>query len=636
MREPRNPFRLRAAEHIETDVLFVRLFEPSMLDVLPENELWDRPQVLRSAPGAGKTSLLRLFTPTALLNLHALRSHDDTSALFQKLCGLGVIDDSGPRMLGVLLSCARNYATLEDLDCDGAKKKRLLFGLLNARILLTALRGAVALRRLTYPADLSRIELRAKSAEGKKLLEKVPTKGQELHDWATELERKVCEAIDSFGPFAMETVQGDETLSSLLILKETEILVDGHPVADRLVVMLDDVHRLTQSQRRTLFDAVIELRVSVGLWIAERFEALSTTEMLSVGATQGRDFGEVILLEQFWRKHPRRFEHLVMNIADRRAKAALDGLISSLSGCLEDTLDSSEWTSRHQEIRSIVEQRVQKIADENTKFADWMIAGHLREGTPRSQAVAWRSLEILVHRELNRSQQAFDFTLTTEDLDDKDDSAVRTAADLFLSTEFNLPFYFGPMRLAALASSNVEQFLRLAGDEFEELISSALLKKEAVLRAPRQQSIVQKGAEAYWKDIPRRARNPRDVIALLDSIGRFCRRTTYQPNAPYAPGVNGVAILMSDRERLQKSEEGSGLKRLADALASCLAQNLVDATLDYRCKGSNWMVLYLNRLVCARFSLPTSYGGFKEKTLKELTTWIEPGYREPRKEEALL
>ena len=30
MREPRNPFRLRASEHIESDATFLRLFEPAM------------------------------------------------------------------------------------------------------------------------------------------------------------------------------------------------------------------------------------------------------------------------------------------------------------------------------------------------------------------------------------------------------------------------------------------------------------------------------------------------------------------------------------------------------------------------------------------------------------------------------
>jgi hypothetical protein len=635
MRESRNPFRLRASEQIETEAMFIRLFEPSMLELLPQEGLWDRPQILRSAPGAGKTSLLRLFTPTALLNLHTLRTHDFGQALFQKVSAMGAIDESGPRLLGVLLSCARNYATLEDLDCDASRKTRLLFGLLNARILLATLRGAVALKRLDYPSGLSRIEFVPRTTQQSSDLGKIPTNGRELNDWAMHLEATVCDAIDSFGPFETSSLPGHDTLISLLVLKERELQIDGAVVADRLLIMLDDVHKLTHRQRESLFPAILDLRPSSGFWIAERFEALTTNEMLSVGATQGRDFGDVILLEQFWRQYPKRFEHLVMNVADRRATAALDGEISTLAGCLDDSLEDSKGTEKHREILGKIKDRVQKVAAGNNLFTDWLQAPHLNEGTVREEAVAWRVLEILIERENRKSQQAFDFSLSVNELEKKDGSDVRNAADLFISQEFKVPYYFGPSRLAALSSSNVEQFLRLAGDEFEELVAQALLKKEPLLSPERQHAILVKGAESFWKDIPRRARNAREVIAFLDSIGRFCRWTTYLPNAPYSPGINGIAISMADRERLLTGAKPRDAQygKLANILAACLAQNLLDATLNYRCKGENWMVLYLNRLLCAHFGLPMSYGGFKEKGLKELASWIDPGYREPKKDE---
>jgi hypothetical protein len=95
---------------------------------------------------------------------------------------------------------------------------------------------------------------------------------------------------------------------------------------------------------------------------------------------------------------------------------------------------------------------------------------------------------------------------------------------------------------------------------------------------------------------------------------------------------------MADRERLLMGAKprDSQYGKLADVLAACLAQNLLDATLNYRCKGVNWMLLYLNRLLCARFGLPLGYGGFREKKLKDLATWLDPGYREPKKDEQLI
>ena len=119
MREPRNPFRLRAAEAIENDVTFLKLFGPGMLDLLGNDaHLWDKPQLIRSAPGAGKTTLLRLFTPAALVNLHAFKGNDDLKELYQRMATLGVINDAGPQLLGVFLSCARNYRILDDLDFE--------------------------------------------------------------------------------------------------------------------------------------------------------------------------------------------------------------------------------------------------------------------------------------------------------------------------------------------------------------------------------------------------------------------------------------------------------------------------------------------------------------------------------------
>ena len=63
MREPRNPFRLRRAESIDTETSFLSLFEPGILEVIPTAGFWETVHILRSAAGGGKTSLIRLFTP---------------------------------------------------------------------------------------------------------------------------------------------------------------------------------------------------------------------------------------------------------------------------------------------------------------------------------------------------------------------------------------------------------------------------------------------------------------------------------------------------------------------------------------------------------------------------------------------
>jgi hypothetical protein len=631
MREPRNPFRLRASEAIESDTTFLKLFGPGMLELLPGGQqLWDKPQVFRSAPGAGKSSLLRLFTPSVLLTLHSFRRNEDLKDLYQKMAEMGVIGEEGPRLLGVFHSCARNYATLEDLEFDPGRKERLLFGLLNARVILAALRSALALHRLDYPTDLGRITLGSGVLQAFGSTFSASTTGEEVHRWATHLEGAVCDAIDSFGGADIKGLPGSETFSAVSLLQRDSLLIDGKPVAEHVLLLLDDVHHLTHRQRSRVLRVVAELRAGVGIWLAERFEALSSDEMLSSGTSEGRDYEGEILLERFWREHPRKFETLLMNVADRRASAAVDVEISSLDSCLQASLDGPEWAEKYEVAIPTIRERVIKTVGERSLFQTWVQAQENAEGTARDRAIGWRTLEILVHREIKREQGSFDFPLSASELMERSDSQLKAAGELFLSKEFNLPYYFGTRKLATLASWNIEQFMRLAGDEFEEVVSSRTVRRAATLDAGRQDALLRVASTSFWSEIPRRARNGEKVLKLLESIGRFCRQRTYEPSASYDPGVTGVAISMQDREFLQDEDflrRNPEYSVLADVLAAAIANNLLEPRLDSKAKGSSWMVLNLNRLLCVTLDLPLGYGGWKEQHLRDLYTWMTAGYR---------
>jgi hypothetical protein len=146
VRESRNPFKIRATEYIESDETFVRLFSPNVLEILSNKDIWNKPLIIRSAPGGGKSSLLRLFTPRALLTVYKLRTREHTKDLYDRLHQLEAINENGPLVLGIYLSCSNSYAALEDLDIDNIKKQRLLLSLINARIVLSALHGTLSLK----------------------------------------------------------------------------------------------------------------------------------------------------------------------------------------------------------------------------------------------------------------------------------------------------------------------------------------------------------------------------------------------------------------------------------------------------------------------------------------------------------
>ncbi len=198
---------------------------------------------------------------------------------------------------------------------------------------------------------------------------------------------------------------------------------------------------------------------------------------------------------------------------------------------------------------------------------------------------------------------------------------------MFLSRECGIPYYFGRDRIAALSSSNIEQFVDLSGDLFEEIISASVLRRgERQLSAERQQAILRAVTDRRWNSIPRGASRGHAVLRFLENMGALCVDETYKPTAPYAPGVTGIGISMVDRDHLV-SGAGFGpsttLKVVREVLASCVAQNLLEPRLDRKNKGERWLVLYLNRLLCLRFGLPLGYGGWRPRRLNQLGAWID-------------
>jgi hypothetical protein len=638
MKDHRNPFLLQASEHIEADLTFVRLFGPGTLDLLKaEHSITTK--IFFSAPGGGKTSLLRLFTPGPLLELHRHRDVADCKELFEKMKGLKVVDDDGPRVLGISLSCDRGYVNLGDIGLDAVKQSRLLFALLDARILLAAIRHALALKRVRPEEDqCGRLQFKRPASRLDLPGLELPCTGEELRVWARKREEEICATLDSFSP-EDTTAAGSEGLQALDLLKPENVLFDGQPIAEQVLIMLDDVQRLTEMQRQRLIQFVLDKRSSTPIWIAERMEALNRDEILDQGTIHGRDY-EPVFLENYWRGAQKRFENVVINIADRRVRDSRSIEQSHFEACLEDSMDGAEWRGKFEEIIGIVRARVLQRAANTSLFNNWVREREGLAGSARQRAIAWRSLEILIERELRKSQGSFGFELETDALAEKSDASLNAAAELFIANEFKLPYYYGASTLAKLSSFNIQQFLQLAAELFEETVSAHVIGQASALTVVRQENILNRASKKWWNQITERAAHPTRVRRLLESIGIFARSYTDRPTAPNDPGVNAIAISMTDRDRLLDPEwlkVRPEHKILAEVIASALAHNYLDAQPNYKCKGQLWLVLNLNRLLCVRYRLPLNYGLFKEQRLDELVKWMDKGF-EPKRapEEELL
>lgn len=95
MKDYRNPFKFRSSEQQDQQGLirFLRTFGADVLDLLPE-DLWELPLVIRSAPGGGKTSLLRTFTVEAIEAISS--GAEEMDELGQRLEDLRAVEGGGP------------------------------------------------------------------------------------------------------------------------------------------------------------------------------------------------------------------------------------------------------------------------------------------------------------------------------------------------------------------------------------------------------------------------------------------------------------------------------------------------------------------------------------------------------------
>jgi hypothetical protein len=624
----RNPFRLRASKRSVHDEQFVRLFAAGALDLLGDaTDPWGGVVFLRSAPGGGKTTLLRLLTPGPLRKVFRMQDDLDIRPTRDALIKAGAMAPDGPSILGVMIAFTNEYRDLAEVGENSARSTGVFRALVNARIVLAALRAALERSERSYPEDLSQIHAAWQPTDGATL--PANANGADLHKWASSIEESVFDLLDDLGGEGKPMPKAASQLEALHWLATAHLSDTSGPIELKRVLLLDDLQFLNDDQREWLKETVTGARLSCGVWIAERLEALPPKDLLAQGALENRDYDGEIRLESRWRDRKVAYVKFVDQIADLRARDA-DGFQGrNFFPALAEELDPAKWDSVFLAQCEAIEQRLLARVGRQQRYQQWLAVRRASSGSPRDRALSWREVEIHIERDVAKSQRAFDFDALTEgDLSEKENAGVKAAAEVFLSYEAKAPIYFGRQKLAMLSSSNADQFVELAGDLFEELAAKTAVRRgaDSVLSAERQHLILKSAAERRWEGIPRRVPRGFEARRFLEALGTFCSAQTYRPSAPYPPGVTGFGITMQDRARLiDGGRESVAFAELRTMLAALVSQNLLEPTLDRKNKGESLIVFNLNRILCAHFDLPLGYGGWRKKSLKELAEWLARG-----------
>ncbi|MFL5911544.1 MAG: hypothetical protein ACJ768_13345, partial [Gaiellaceae bacterium] len=407
---------------------------------------------------------------------------------------------------------------------------------------------------------------------------------------------------------------------------------DGKDLGLRPLLMFDDGQDIGSYRRSRLLDALSDRDLVLHRWLAERYQALTADEMIGDGEVDRAYTPMHIEVEarrlgttKRYGHRTRGFERLLLEISNLRAANMLHIAAEEerpFSELLHTDIDEAD--DRIQAAHTTLNDRLAEVADGNARYDEWIAWATSRSGY--LGAVERRVVEILITRDKGRKQESlFTVALSHDELRGRWDSLLVEAASLFLRDELSLPFYFGPERLTKLAFENIDQHITLSGALFDEILTKITLNRALTVDPFRQDRIVWQVSEQFWRAIPPRLPNGREIQQLLLNIAQLCRKDTYRPTAPYPPGATATAISMRDRQKLIDPDwraEVDGADVLYNALSSALGHNLLRADLDYSVKNDRWMVLWLNRLLCVRFGLPLGYGGLRERRVEDHCAWM--------------
>lgn len=607
MQQYENPFSMRASEKMTSDDVFISLFSEDSLYPLKDfsemGRLWGYLTYICSAPGGGKTTMLRCFSPSVLFKVH--NNKKDNDKLFKAMKGMGVVTAGKILKCGAYLLTNRSYADLEDEEVfTKPQARRLLFALLNVRFTLAAIKALQTLTNLDYE-HLGEIEFSPSlDLKNKFAPNPAPRTAKDLFDWAAGIERQITDIIETYD--TTDERHGHDSLFILNDLHASDFAYKGKTIVEDFIFQLDDCHKLSRTQLDFLRQELVETRISNTVWLAMRYDKFSYEELMPKTDMEGRDFNSIHLgLDS-------KFDKMLGNIMEKRSNLSSHDI--KLNNSLEQTsiLTDSQY-------QNIIDYSRKDIAAKQDLYGELLQYIDDTFESFKDRAEHTFALMLFAQREFKTSTPLFPHDRNTYSECVKKD--ILTIAQEIIPAVFNYPMYCGTDELKELSSHNTEQFISLCNVLYEQLLTQKLLhpRRTLMLTAAQQDKLIKEECKKKLKRLL--IEQGKNVYTFLNNVGGFCKSQTLQLGSSYGP-VNGFAI--KDVETLfgttTQLMDGSILQ---EVLRVCLANNLLFTRETKQGeKDKEWTVFYLNRWICAAFSLPLGFGGWRKRETKDLSEWI--------------
>lgn len=616
----KNPFQIKNFEQNDSDITYLDLFNSSALSIIKE-EMFEMSTYITSTPGAGKTSLFKAFSANVLQIISKKQYQDTYNEVYSAMVKNKVIIDGKIKLLTCQLSCARNYDILDEMFTNG-RRKQVFFSLLNYRIAIAFVRNICVLLDTTIEEGADKIKFEVIPDEMISEEDNF-SNGAKLFQWACENERKLCIYLDSNREQEIELSFIHMTLMMVKLFEPNNILINGQRVFEKSLIIFDDLHKLSNGQKKNLVDSIYVLRAKVGVWFGERIEGLTTSQIISLDGSLNREYNEKIFIDDYWSKNNSKFVNMLNDVANRRVKKANLSGLEDFSSCVSNDLVKNEYEKNAKKgiesIRSLIFK--QPITAEKysliMEYIDSLKCDLFEKGT------YYECICIKIKREEIGQMRFYLGEIDTVDSFLEFFNINKKVAEYYFSYKNSIPYYYGVEKIMAISSSNIEQFLYMAAGIFERsravFLGSKKTSNRYKLSAIEQEKYIMLSVRNKWEDMHYRYSDASEIQKFLYNIGLIGIKTRDSGRNSYNGGaITGIGIKSSE---IMEANKKTRYTILLDILSKCIASKYLEKKVISH--DGEYYVFYFNRWLCVYYGLPLSYGGWRQLSIQKAAELCE-------------